>query len=180
MTVSAGTAPRRNAHATTTRRQHRAAYILVLPFLIIFTAMLIVPLAYSAYLSFFRTQLVGGEEFAWLANYLRAFTDPSFLGGLGRMAIFLVIQVPIMLGLALFFALALDSSRIRAPKALRLLFFVPYAVPGVVATLVRAVPSSLASSTRTRPMTAMTCADGCAASASPSVSHARASSPASD
>ncbi|GAA1276647.1 ABC transporter permease [Planotetraspora silvatica] len=135
MTVSAGPVPRRSAGATAARRQNRAAYALVLPFIIVFAAMLIVPLAYSAYLSFFRTQLVGGEQFAWLANYLRAFTDPSFLGGLGRMAIFLVIQVPIMLGLALFFALALDSGRIRGSKALRLLFFVPYAVPGVVATL---------------------------------------------
>jgi multiple sugar transport system permease protein len=43
--------------------------------------------------------------------------------------------VPIMLGLALFFALALDSGLARGSKALRLLIFLPYAVPGVVAVL---------------------------------------------
>ncbi len=68
-------------------------------------------------------------------NYLRAFQDPGFLAGLGRTALVLVIQVPIMLGLALFFALALDSGRARGSKALRLLIFLPYAVPGVVAVL---------------------------------------------
>ena len=36
-----------------------------------------------------------------LENYIRALTDPLFLTGVGRMAIFLVIQVPIMLALAL-------------------------------------------------------------------------------
>ena len=40
-----------------------------------------------------------------------------------------------MLGFALFFALALDSGRARGSKALRLLIFLPYAVPGVVAVL---------------------------------------------
>ena len=40
-----------------------------------------------------------------------------------------------MLGLALFFALALDTGRVRGSKVLRLLIFMPYAVPGVVAML---------------------------------------------
>ena len=51
------------------------------------------------------------------------------------MALFLVIQVPIMLALSLFFALALDSGLMRLAKFSRLAIFIPYAVPGVVATL---------------------------------------------
>ena len=97
--------------------------------------MLIIPLGYSGFLSFFRQQLVGGEVFAGFANYLRALTDPAFGAGIGRVALFLVVQVPIMLALALFLALAIDSGRIRGAKAARLMIFVPYAVPGVVATL---------------------------------------------
>lgn len=136
-TITAGRAdvrpPRRRN--TARQRQTRAAYALVLPFFVVFTLMLVVPLVYSAYLSLFQSQLIGGERFAWFANYLRAFTDPKFLTGLGHMAVFLVVQVPIMLGIALFIALALDSGRARGSKALRLIVFVPYAVPGVVATL---------------------------------------------
>ena len=117
------------------RKQHLAAYAFVLPFFVVFVAMLVAPLIYSGYLSFFVDRLVGGVSFVALENYLRAFQDPGFLGGLGRTALILLIQVPIMLGLALFFALALDSGRARGSKALRLLIFLPYAVPGVVAVL---------------------------------------------
>ncbi|GAA3558064.1 sugar ABC transporter permease [Microlunatus spumicola] len=127
--------PARGRGGSQRRRQQVAAYVLVTPFLVVFVAMLVVPLAYSLYLSLFRTQLIGGSTFVGLANYARAFLDPAFLGGLGRMAVFLVVQVPIMLALSLFFALALDSERARASKVIRLLIFIPYAVPAVVGTL---------------------------------------------
>src|SRR5688572_2874824 len=117
------------------RKQHLVAYGLILPFFVVFAAMLVAPLAYSGYLSFFVDRLIGGVSFVAFENYLRAFQDSGFLAGLGRTALFLVLQVPIMLGFALFFALALDSGRARGSKALRLLIFLPYAVPGVVAVL---------------------------------------------
>ena len=117
------------------KRQYRAAYLFVLPFFVIFLAMIIVPLAYAGYLSFFKEQLVGGTSFAGFANYTRALTDPFFLSGVARVALFLVIQVPIMLALSLFFALALDSGMVRLAKLVRLGIYVPYAVPAVVATL---------------------------------------------
>jgi multiple sugar transport system permease protein len=117
------------------RKQHIAAYVFVLPFFVVFVAMLVAPLVYAGYLSFFVDRLVGGVSFVLFENYVRAFQDPNFLAGLGRTALILGIQVPIMLGLALFFALALDSGRARGSKALRLLIFLPYAVPGVVAVL---------------------------------------------
>jgi multiple sugar transport system permease protein len=68
-------------------------------------------------------------------NYVKAVADPLFLGGVLRVALFFVIQVPVMLLLALLFALALDSGLTRLAKVVRLGIFVPYAVPGVVATL---------------------------------------------
>ena len=97
--------------------------------------MLALPLFYSGYLSLFREQLVGGTVFAGVGNYVRALQDHVFLGGVLRMAQFLVIQVPIMLSLALVFALALDSGRLRMQRIIRLTIFVPYAVPGVIAAL---------------------------------------------
>src|SRR5688572_7324291 len=117
------------------RKQHLVAYGFVLPFFVVFAAMLVAPLVYSGYLSFFVDRLIGGVSFVAFENYLRAFQDPGFLAGLGRTALVLVIQVPIMIGFALFFALALDSGFARGSKVLRLLIFLPYAVPGVVAVL---------------------------------------------
>ncbi len=133
--VTAVPAKHHHRHPTAQRAQTRAAWLLVTPFLVVFVAMFIVPLGYSAYLSTFTSQLVGGEVFSGLANYARALNDPSFWEGLGRVALFLFIQVPIMLVAALFFALALDSARVRGGGIVRLLIFLPYAVPSVVAAL---------------------------------------------
>jgi multiple sugar transport system permease protein len=117
------------------KRQYGAAYLFVLPFFAIFLAMVIVPLAYAGYLSFFRKKLVGGISFAGFDNYTKALGDPLFLAGVARMGLFLIVQVPIMLALSLFFALALDSGMVRLAKFVRLGIFVPYAVPSVVAAL---------------------------------------------
>ena len=117
------------------RRQIGAAYALILPFMVLFLTMIVVPLIYSGYLSFFKTKLIGGTSFVGAENYLRALTDPSFLTGVGRMVLFLLVQVPLMLVLSLFAALALDSGMMRLAKFVRLAIFVPYAVPSVIATL---------------------------------------------
>ena len=116
-------------------RHSGAGAAFVAPFMIVFLAMFVAPLAYAAYLSLFRTQIVGGTVFVGLDNYAEAVKDSQFLSGLGRIALFFVIQVPIMLVLATLFALIIDSGRLRAPKVFRVLFFVPYAVPAVVAAL---------------------------------------------
>jgi len=127
--------PRRRRATPAKRRQWIAAYVLIIPFLVVFIAMLVVPLVYSGWLSLFTSQLIGGQQFAGLTNYVNAVTDPKFLSSVGRMGLFLLVQVPIMLALALFFALALDSNRVRGKRFIRLAIFVPYAVPSVVATL---------------------------------------------
>ncbi|MWC00373.1 carbohydrate ABC transporter permease [Agromyces seonyuensis] len=125
----------RRRTSTSKRKQRTAAYLFILPFFLVFLTMLVVPLFYSGWLSFFESKLIGGEQFAGLANYVRALGDSAFWGSLLRVLAFLLIQVPIMLILALCFALALDSGRARGSRTVRLLIFMPYAVPAVVATL---------------------------------------------
>jgi len=136
-------APRRAAPLSSSPRkrrgiyagQNKTAWLLTLPFLIVFAAFFVVPLVYSGYLSLFTSQLVGGEVFSGLGNYARALQDPAFWEGLRRVALFLVVQMPIMIVASIFIALALDSGRVRGGKVVRILVFVPYAVPSVVATL---------------------------------------------
>src|SRR5688572_6025806 len=116
-------------------RRAAVGYLFVAPFLVVFVAMLVVPLVYAGYLSLFREQLIGGTSFAGLDNYTRAFGDERLWQGVARVGMFFLIQLPIMLVLALAFALALDSGVLWLSRLFRLGFFVPYAVPGVVATL---------------------------------------------
>jgi multiple sugar transport system permease protein len=105
------------------------------PFLVCFLLLFMLPLGYAAYLSLFKTQLVGGTVFAGFGNYARAFTDGQLIAGVGRVALFFVMQVPVMLLLALLAALAIDSGLLRAARVFRLGIFIPYAIPGVVAAL---------------------------------------------
>lgn len=110
-------------------------YLLVAPFMLMFAAMLIVPLGYAFYLSLFQDRLIGGTTFVGLDHYRAALTDPLLRDGVLRMVWFGLIQIPLMLGLALFFALALDSGRLALARFCRLGMFLPYAVPSVVAVL---------------------------------------------
>ncbi|NQX29050.1 sugar ABC transporter permease [Microbacteriaceae bacterium VKM Ac-2854] len=107
----------------------------VTPFLVIFLLVFIAPVIYSIYLSLFREQLVGGNAFVGFDNYIAVFTDAAFWEGFFRVLLFLVVQVPVMLILALIAALAIDSGRLHATGFFRIVVFLPYAVPAVVAVL---------------------------------------------
>ncbi|MEN0084391.1 MAG: sugar ABC transporter permease [Leifsonia sp.] len=122
-----------------TGRRHRRdwrGWAFVAPFMVVFAAMIIAPVVYALYLSLFRQQLIGGNSFVGLGNYLAVFQDDKFWASLGRVTIFLVVQVPIMLVLSLVAALALDSARLHGAGFFRIALFLPYAVPGVVAALI--------------------------------------------
>lgn len=105
------------------------------PFMGVFTLTFLAPIAYSIYLSLFRKQLVGGNAFVGLDNYAAALRDDKFWSALSRVSLFLVVQVPIMLGIALLVALAIDSGRLHGRNFFRIAIFMPYAVPAVVAAL---------------------------------------------
>jgi len=116
------------------RRDWRG-WIFVGPFLVVFAFAFLAPVAYALYLSVFRTRLVGGTSFVGLDNYIGVLSDGQFWEGFLHVALFLVVQVPIMLILALIAALAIDSARLYASGFFRIVLFLPYAVPAVVAVL---------------------------------------------
>ncbi|HWR86081.1 MAG TPA: sugar ABC transporter permease [Rhodoglobus sp.] len=119
------------------RRSRRSlvGWVFVAPFSVAFLVAIIAPLVYTIGLSLFQDRLIGGVSFVGLDNYVQQLTDPDFWAAVLRVTMFVLIQVPVMIGLALFAALALDSARLHAPAVFRLGIFLPYAVPGVVASL---------------------------------------------
>jgi len=118
------------------RHSHRrAAYMLIAPFMLAFALLFLGPLLYALYLSLFKDRLFGGNTFVGLSNYWQVIKDSEFRAGVFRVLRFFVFQVPVMLVLAVVFALVLDSGRLRAPRLFRLAFFIPYAMPSVVAAI---------------------------------------------
>jgi multiple sugar transport system permease protein len=119
------------------RRRHESVtgLLFVLPFILALVLLLIVPLAYAFGLSLHTSTLVGGDRFSWFKNYATAWSDTQFRGGLLRVLLFGAIQIPIMLGAALAAALLLDAVVTRLARVLRMVIFMPYAVPAVIGTL---------------------------------------------
>jgi len=121
--------PKAKARASVT------AYLFLAPFIAVFAISVVIPLGYAIVISFFRKQMVGGTVFVGLGNYLRAFGDALLHDGVLRVLLFFFLQVPIMLAVAMFVALAIDSGRLAGSRIVRIGLFLPYAVPAVVAAL---------------------------------------------
>ncbi|WIB64602.1 MULTISPECIES: sugar ABC transporter permease [unclassified Curtobacterium] len=107
----------------------------IAPFGVVFVVFLIVPLGYAFYQSLFSQSLVAGTSFAGLSNYVKAFTDPDFLGGAVFVVVFSVVLIPIQMAISLAAALVLDTLTTKLARFSRLMIFVPYAIPAVVGAL---------------------------------------------
>lgn len=132
-------APRRRRRATSDRG---AAALFLGPFFALFALCMLAPVVYALVLSVFaerRSGLgFGGDAqtlFVGLENYVAVLTSASFLAGFGRLALYVVLYIPTMLGLALLLALLLDSAYARLARVFQVLLFLPHIVPGVIAAL---------------------------------------------
>nr|WP_067780260.1 sugar ABC transporter permease [Actinomyces vulturis] len=126
------------------RRQAFYGWAFAAPFAILFSITFLIPIAVSIYQSFFKTSagggLYGGGErvtsFVGLSNYIDVVTNAQFWTGMGRVMLFGIFQIPVMILSALFLALILDSYLIKRATIFRLGYFLPYAIPGIVAAMV--------------------------------------------
>ncbi|WP_017587765.1 carbohydrate ABC transporter permease [Nocardiopsis ganjiahuensis] len=112
------------------------------PFVGLFVLCFLLPILYAVYQSFIQVRRFGlfGEEgretvFAGFDNYARALGQDAFVDSIGRVLLFGIVQVPVMLGAALLLALLLESASAKWPGFFRAMYFMPYGVPGVVASL---------------------------------------------
>ncbi|MBQ0853568.1 sugar ABC transporter permease [Streptomyces sp. BH-SS-21] len=121
----------------------KAPYAFLLPATILFALFFALPIGYAIWLSLHKVQVKGlglgsgarKEVWAGLENYTDSLTDSELLAGALRVLGYGAIVVPVMLGLALLFALMLDADRVRLTPVTRLAIFLPYAIPGVVAAM---------------------------------------------
>ncbi|ONK10529.1 sugar ABC transporter permease [Streptomyces sp. MP131-18] len=140
---AAGKAPGKAAgKATGKRRTTMAPFVFIAPALLFFLAFMAIPIGYALYLSLQGLRIVDEgvfgirtEVFVGLANYRQMLTDSGFWAGFGRLGLYGIIAVPLTLGLALLFALLLDHGAARSKRFSRVAIFLPYAIPGVVASL---------------------------------------------
>lgn len=120
---------------STVARQNLYGWLFVGPFGLIFLAMLVLPIGFALYLSMFQKSLIGGTRFVLFGNYLKAFTDPSFLDGVSFVIRFSLVLIPLQMAVSLAIALILDIMVTRFARFSRLMIFMPYAIPTVIGAL---------------------------------------------
>ncbi|MEU6173648.1 sugar ABC transporter permease [Streptantibioticus parmotrematis] len=96
---------------------------------------MVVPTVYAVWESLHRTLLVGGTRFSGLANYRTVLHSGAFWSGVWRVLLFAAVQVPLTIGIAFFFAVIFETGLVRFGRFFRTVFFMPFAVPGVVASV---------------------------------------------
>jgi multiple sugar transport system permease protein len=130
--------------AMTPRARHnaRTAAVFLLPFLALFALCFVAPICYAGYESLLRSERSGPlgfggskEVFAGLANYTHALQDERFLAGFGRVLLFGAVQIPLMIVLAAGLALLLEAASARWVGFFRTAYFLPYGIPGVIASI---------------------------------------------
>lgn len=95
-----------------------------MPALVLLGIFMVYPILWSLWMSF---QVGRGMNFSFggFTNIIRLTQDPVFLRALSNTMLFLALQVPIMLVLALFFANALNDSKLWGRGFFRTAIFLP-------------------------------------------------------
>lgn len=108
------------------QRQNRSSWILLAPAIVLILTFSIYP-ALKALMTSFQTGAGLNMEWTGLGNYTRVFKDKIFIQSLINCVVYLIIQVPIMLVLALILASALNDRKLKCRGLFRTAIFLPCA-----------------------------------------------------
>ena len=108
------------------KRHNLTGWAFLAPATIMIAIMSFWPMIQALILSF-QTGKANNLEFGGLTNYIRMFKDKVFMTSLGNTFLYLIIQVPIMLVLALMLAQMLNNKDLRGKGIFRTAIFLPCA-----------------------------------------------------
>ena len=114
------------------KKEERAGYAFLSPWLVGLFAITIGPMAASLYLSFTDYSFLDSPEWIGLENYQRLFSDTRFHQAIGVTFRYVIVSVPLQLVVALLVAMVLDRG-IRGLALYRSAFYLPSLIGGSVA-----------------------------------------------
>jgi lactose/L-arabinose transport system permease protein len=114
------------SNTSLSRKYARWGWIFVSPAALLIFALSFYPMVQAFILSL-QSGMGNNLRFTGLRNYLRLFQDGVFRSSVGNVFIYLVIQVPIMLFLALVLASVLNSKKLTGKTIFRTMVFLPCA-----------------------------------------------------
>lgn len=147
--MSSSATPGNVARKTNKRHRERhdaiTGWSFMLPFVLLYVLVFVIPIGVAIRASFFRMTATGGglfgggkqaETFVGLENFKWVATDERFWTGMARVIAYAAFQIPIMIIAALALALILDSFLVKRVGIFRLGNFLPFAIPGIVAAMI--------------------------------------------
>ncbi|MDT3683396.1 MAG: sugar ABC transporter permease [Truepera sp.] len=114
-----------------------SAWLFLLPGLALFTIFLVIPLLYSARISFYDWNIIDPSRSTFLGfgNYARAIADPIFRRAVVNTIVYALVTVPLQLVLALLAAVLLNV-RVPGRTFFRVATYLPVITSWVIVTLV--------------------------------------------
>jgi multiple sugar transport system permease protein len=106
----------------------------VLPFLLLYAALLVYPLFAGFWLSLHKADFFGGSRFVGVENFVRLANDKVFVGAVGNTFYFIFLTVPALAVIGLALALALNRQT-RTAALLRGVFFASSVLSVTIVTL---------------------------------------------
>jgi len=117
-------------------RRLATAALFILPGLILFSAFILVPMAYSFRISFYDWNIVRPERSTWvgLANYAHALRDPIFRRAVLNTLTYAAVTVPGQILIGLIVAVLLNQD-IRGQAFFRVVYYLPVITSWVIVSL---------------------------------------------
>lgn len=107
--------------------RHRQAYLFVSPFFLLFVIFGLYPIIYTFVLSLHEWHATKAWKFVGLKNYATLlFKDPVFWTSLYNVVYVFIINVPVMIFLSVFIAVALNNPARRHKDFFRIVYLLPY------------------------------------------------------
>lgn len=118
------------------RQDKYAPYFFISPFYILFTIFFLLPTVFAFVLGFLRWNSVDTPEWFALRNYERLFGDGVFWQAVGNTIFYSAASLFVVVPLALFEAMALNSKKLRFRTFWRAIYFAPIVTSAVAISLV--------------------------------------------
>ncbi|MUK89013.1 ABC transporter permease subunit [Ornithinibacillus sp. L9] len=117
-------------------KKNYAAYLFLLPKLVLFTTFIAIPVVWAFILSFQEYKIMGGNDWVWLANYTDVFKSEAFKKALMNTTIYTLVTVPFNVITALIAASLIHSLGRFAQSFFRAAFYLPTVASMVIIAMV--------------------------------------------
>lgn len=115
---------RSNKNRSLNYKLDRKAWLFVIPSIILVTVFVFYPMI-QAFITSLQSGMGNNLSFVGIDNYKRLLTDSTFKKALFNTVLYLIIQVPIMIILALFISAILNDKKLKARGFFRTAIFLP-------------------------------------------------------